>query len=135
MLRVLGAVTAAMLVLSACGGGGTSASTSAPTAAATSAPTVAATSAAAAGSDVTVQGFKFAPQSLEVRVGTKVTWTNKDSALHVVASGTPSAKDGKFGGELQPSGGTASFTFAQAGTFAYFCERHPTSMTGTIVVK
>jgi len=124
MLRLLGALAAATIVLSACGGGGTSTGTTAPTAAA-----------AAAGSDVTVQGFKFAPQSLEVKVGTIVTWTNKDTALHVVASGTPSAKDGKFGGEVQPGGGTFTFTFAQAGTFAYFCERHPTSMTGTVVVK
>jgi len=124
MLRLLGSATVALLVLSACGGGG------APAAA-----TAAAASAAAAGSDVTVQGFKFAPQSLEVKVGTIVTWTNKDTALHVVASGTPSAKDGKFGGEVQPGGGTFTFTFAQAGTFAYFCERHPTSMTGTVVVK
>jgi len=124
MLRLLGSATVALLVLSACGGGG------APAAA-----TAAAASAAAAGSDVTVQGFKFAPLSLEVKVGTMVTWTNKDTALHVVASGTPSAKDGKFGGEVQPGGGTFTFTFAQAGTFAYFCERHPTSMTGTVVVK
>ena len=129
MLRLLGAATVAILVLGACGGGG------AP-AAATAAPTAAAASAApAAGSDVTVQGFKFAPQSLEVKVGTKVTWTDKDTTLHTVTSGTPSAKDGKFDGELQPSGGTFTFTFATAGTFAYFCQRHPTSMTGTIVVK
>lgn len=122
MLRLLAPAAVAMLVLSACGGGGTSAATNAP-------------ASAAAGSDVAAQGFKFVPQSLEVKVGTKVTWTNKDTSLHIVASGAPSAKDGKFGGELQPSGGTFTFAFAQAGTFTYFCERHPTSMTGTIVVK
>ena len=127
MLRLLGAVTAALIVLSACGGGGTSA--------ASPAASVASTAAAAATGDVTVQGFKFAPQSLEVKVGTKVTWTNKDSTMHTVTSGTPSAKDGKFDGELQPSSGTFVFTFAQAGTFSYFCQRHPTSMTGTVVVK
>ena len=127
MLRLFGAATVAMIVLSACGGGGAS----------TASPTTAAASAAAApvAADVTVQGFKFAPQSLEVKVGTKVTWSNKDSSLHTVTSGTPSAKDGKFDGEVQPSTGTFAFTFAQAGTFAYFCQRHPTSMTGTIVVK
>ena len=127
MLRLLGAATVAVLVLSACGGGGT------PTAAAT----VAASAAAPAGSDVTLQGFKVVPQSLEVKVGTKITWTNKDSTLHTTTSGTPSAKDGKWDGELQPSGGTFSFTFAQAGTFAYFCLRHPTTaaLMGTIVVK
>jgi plastocyanin len=125
MPRLLGAATVAILVLSACGGGG------APAAA-----TAAATSAApAAAGDVTVQALKFAPQSLEVKVGTKVTWTNKDSTTHTVTSGTPSAKDGKFDGQLEPQSGQFTFTFATAGTFAYFCQRHPTSMTGTIVVK
>src|SRR5258708_18144509 len=130
MMRVLVALATATLVLSACGGAGTSTATTAPTTAASAAAPV-----AAAAGDVTVQGFKFAPQSLEVKVGTTVTWTNKDSTVHTVTSGTPSAKDGKFDGEVQPGGGTFTFTFAQAGTFAFFCQRHPTSMSGTVVVK
>lgn len=125
MSRVLGVLSIAALVLSACGGGGTAGPS----------PTAAAPSAAAATSDVTVQGFKFGPASLEVKVGTKVTWTNKDSAPHTTTSGTPGSKDGKWEGQLAASGGTFSFTFAQAGTFAYFCSVHPTSMTGTVVVK
>lgn len=131
MVRVRGAVSVAMLVLAACGGGGTTAATSAPAAA----TTAAAATAAAAGSDVTVQGFKFAPQSLEVKVGTKVTWANKDGTGHTTTSGTPSAKDGKWDGELAGSTGTFSFTFTQPGTFAYFCQRHPTSMAGTVIVR
>lgn len=121
MLRLLGAATAAMIVLSACGGG----------AAAPTAP------AAAAGSDVTIQGFKVAPQALEVKVGTKVTWTNKDTAQHTATSGTPSAKDGKWDSGALASGAAFTFTFTQAGTFSYFCTVHPTTsgLMGTIVVK
>ena len=126
MSRVLGVLSIAALVLSACGGGGTAGAS--PTAAAPSA-------AAAAASDVTVQGFKFGPASLEVKVGTKVTWTNKDGTAHTTTSGTPGTKDGKWDGQLAGSGGTFSFTFAQAGTFAYFCSIHGASMTGTVVVK
>lgn len=134
-MRLLAELSAAILILAACGGGGTSTATGAP---ATSAPTAAAAApapAAAAGSAVTVQGFKFGPQSLEVAVGTKVTWTNTDGTAHTTTSGTPSAKDGKWDGPLPGSGGTFSFTFAQAGTFAYFCSIHPTTMAGTVVVK
>jgi plastocyanin len=125
MVRVLGAFLVALLVLSACGGGA---------AAPTSAPATAGT-AGAAGSDIEVTGFAFKPASLEVKVGTKVTWTNKDGTSHTTTSGPPGAKDGKWEGQLAGSGGTFSFTFAQAGAFAYFCAIHGASMTGTVVVK
>lgn len=125
MIRVLGILAAAMLVLGACGGGATTAPTSAP----------AGGGAAGADGAVTVEGLKFAPQSLEVKVGTKVTWTNKDGAPHTTSSGAPNAKDGKWEGQLTSSGGTFSFTFAQAGSFSYFCAIHGASMTGTVVVK
>lgn len=83
---------------------------------------------------VAAQGFKFSPQTVEVALGGKVTWTNKDGAAHTATSGKPGAKDGKWDGQLSGSGGTFSFTFAQPGTYEYFCAIH-TSMTGTVVVK
>jgi plastocyanin len=87
---------------------------------------------APAGVNVDVQGFKF-PATLDVAKGTKVTWTNKDSAAHTVTSGTRPTKDGTFDGQL-PGGGTFSFTFTAAGTFSYFCSIH-SSMNGTVTVK
>jgi plastocyanin len=113
-------VAIAVLILAACGGG--------------AAPATTAPGAASAG-EVTVQGFAFKPQTIEVKVGAKVTWTNQDGAPHTTTSGTPGAKDGKWEGQLGGSGGSFSFTFAQAGTFAYFCGIHGASMTGTVVVK
>jgi len=94
--------------------------------AATSAP------AAATSVNIDVQGFKF-PPSMEVPIGTAVTWTNKDSVAHTVTSGTRPTKDGKFDGQLA-AGSTFSFTFATAGTYQYFCTVH-SSMNGTITVK
>ncbi|HEV2250976.1 MAG TPA: plastocyanin/azurin family copper-binding protein [Candidatus Limnocylindria bacterium] len=105
---------------SACGSSGTSAP-----AAATAAP-------AAAALNVDVQGFKF-PANLDVARGTKVTWTNKDTAAHTVTSGTRPTKDGRFDGQL-PAAATFSFTFTEAGTYQYFCSIH-SSMNGTITVK
>jgi plastocyanin len=119
--RALG-LAGAIAITAACG------SAAAPAApAATNAP------AAAAAVSIDVQGFKF-PASTDVAKGTKVTWTNRDGTGHTVTSGTPPTKDGKFDGPLSGGGGTFSFTFADAGTFAYFCTIH-TTMVGTITVK
>lgn len=122
MIRVLGVLATGVLVLGACGGGAVPATT-APAAG------------AAASANVTVQGFAFKPQSLEVKVGARVTWTNRDGTLHTTTSGVPGAKDRLWDAQLLSSGGEFSFTFAQAGTFAYFCAIHGGSMTGTVVVK
>jgi len=90
--------------------------------------------AAAAAAAVDVSGFKFAPATLEVAKGTKVTWTNKDTTKHTVTSGKDGTKDSKFDGALDAAPGTFTFTFADAGTYAYFCSIHK-SMVGTITVK
>ena len=80
------------------------------------------------GSAVSIVDFAFQPASLEVPVGTTVTWTNAGAAPHTVT-----ADDGAFdSGELAP-GASFSQTFDTAGSFAYHCEIHP-NMTGTIVV-
>ena len=89
---------------------------------------VAVSLASAANQPVAVEGFKF-PDSLTVKAGDTVTWTNSDRAPHTVT-----ANDGSFDKSLAASGGTAAVTFAATGTFAYHCNVHPT-MTGTIVVQ
>ncbi|HEY8656373.1 MAG TPA: plastocyanin/azurin family copper-binding protein [Candidatus Limnocylindria bacterium] len=103
-------------------------------AACSAAPATTAPAPAASGSAVEVSGFKFAPATLEVAKGTMVTWTNKDTTKHTVSSGKDGTKDSKFDGALDASGGTFSFRFADAGTYAYFCTIHK-SMVGTITVK
>ncbi len=98
------------------------------------AATTPAAPAAAASSAVEVTGFKFAPATLEVAKGTKVTWTNKDTTKHTVTSGKDGTKDSKFDGPLAEAPGTFSFTFTEAGAYAYFCAIHK-SMVGTVTVK
>lgn len=94
----------------------------------------AATPAAAAGGAaqamaVTIKDFAFGPPSLDVAVGTTVTWTNQDSTAHTV-----DGDQGEFSsGHLEP-GKSFSQTFGKAGTFAYHCDIHP-SMKATIVVR
>lgn len=74
--------------------------------------------------------FVFSPATLSIKVGTTVKWVNQTTAPHTVAS-TPSGPLNSP--TLNASGGTFSYTFAAAGTYAYACSIHP-SMTGSITV-
>ncbi len=97
---------------------------------------------------VAVENIAYDPEILEIAVGTEVTWTNNDGAVrHTVTSGEPptdavpglskgkpAKTTGVFNGDLPEDGATFSFTFDKAGTFAYFCEVHP-SMFAEVVVE
>ena len=84
--------------------------------------------------EVAIRLFAFAPTLVTVKAGATVTWTNGDDITHTVTSGTPAAKDGRF--EARLAGKQASFrrTFREAGTYPYFCERHP-NMAGEVLVR
>jgi len=78
--------------------------------------------------EVDISNFSFGPNELEVKVGTTVTWTNKDNAEHTVT-----ADDGTFDSGTLGKGSSFSYTFTEAGSFPYFCEFHY-SMTGVVTV-
>mgnify|MGYP001573859328 CR=1 FL=1 len=77
--------------------------------------------------DVNIQNFAFAPETLIIKKGATVTWTNNDSAPHQIKSDT-------FNSERLSNGQSFSFTFNDAGSFDYICSLHP-SMTGKIIVE
>jgi plastocyanin len=81
------------------------------------------------GSAITIENTAFAPATLRVSAGTKVTVENKDAGGH-----TWTADEGDLFDEALSGGATASHTFDDAGTFGYHCEIH-SSMTGTVVVS
>jgi plastocyanin len=83
---------------------------------------------------VAVEGFAFKPRTLEVKVGTRVVWTNHDDVTHTVTSGVPEQPARVFSQRLAGKGTRFEFTFTKAGTYAYYCERHE-SMRGRIVVR
>ena len=71
----------------------------------------------------------YAPDNLDVTVGTSVTWTNTDSTSHTSTSDGA----GWNSGTLAP-GGRFSVVLQTAGTFHYHCSIHP-GMVGTVVVR
>ena len=92
-------------------------------------PLSAADAPAANGTTVNIDNFSFTPTTLEVPRGSTVTWVNKDDIPHVVAS-----TDNKFKSRAIDTDGTFTFTFAEPGTYEYFCSVHPV-MTGKVIVK
>jgi len=78
--------------------------------------------------EVSVVDVAFAPADIDIPVGTRVEWANDDPFAHTVT-----ARDGAFDSGNLETGGTFSRSFAQPGTFEYFCAIHP-SMTGTVTV-
>jgi len=79
---------------------------------------------------ISIDNFTFNPQSLTVKAGTTVTWTNKDDIPHGIAATNNAFKRS----QALDTDDSYSFTFTTPGTYQYFCYVHP-HMTGTIVVQ
>ena len=127
-------VLGALLLLAACGG-----SPSGPGSTPTPAGTTPTATAAGNGQAVTITtdssgSFAFSPATLTIKVGTTVTWTNMTQTGHTVTSDDGKSFDSGISTPIAASGGTYSFTFTKAGTFAYHCQIHP-FMKATIIVQ
>ncbi len=78
--------------------------------------------------NVMIDNFTFEPARLTVKVGTTVTWKNRDDIPHTVVAA------GKFRSKTLDTDDSYSLTFTAAGDYKYFCSLHP-HMTGTIKVE
>ena len=85
---------------------------------------------AVATNQVKITDYMFSPQTIKVKVGDTVTWTNNDTVKHTV---TIDSGDGPKS-DLFGKGQTYTYTFKKAGTFTYHCEPHP-YMKGTVIVE
>jgi plastocyanin len=84
--------------------------------------------AVAAGSEVNIDNFAFTPKEFTVKAGTAIVFRNRDDIPHTVVGA-----NGEFHSKALDTDDRFSFTFAKAGTYAYFCGLHP-QMQGKIVV-
>jgi plastocyanin len=109
-----------VLIFSACGGDDGEADKSAKGEEADTAP----------GTPVGIVNFLYDPQEIQVAPGTKVTWTNKDTAPHNVQDlsdlNLPISRD-------LAQGESFSITYEKPGSYPYVCGLH-TWMTGTVKV-
>jgi len=78
---------------------------------------------------VKIDNFSFSPATLQVKAGTKVTWTNADDIPHTVVS-----DDKIFKSKALDTDEKFSFSFDKPGTYPYFCSLHP-HMTAKVVVQ
>ena len=80
---------------------------------------------------VRIDNFSFQPRTLDVAVGTTVTWQNADDVPHTASS---SGERQVFDSGALDTDDKFSFTFSKPGKYAYFCKVHP-HMTGVVIVK
>ena len=80
----------------------------------------------------------YAPNNVEISVGSMVTWKNDDTASHTVTSGTiqnnTPTPDGKFDSGIINAGNSFPFVFEKAGEYPYYCTIHPW-MTGKVTAS
>lgn len=79
---------------------------------------------------VNIKNFSFNPSVLTVKVGTKVTWVNNDSAPHTITSDS----DNLLNSPTLSPGQSFSFIFTNAIAENYHCTIHPI-MKGSIIVQ
>jgi nitrite reductase (NO-forming) len=79
----------------------------------------------------------YSPNTITIKVGQTVTWTNQDATMHTVTSGTSAnnvgSPDGRFDSGFLAEGASWSYTFSEAGDFPYYCTPHPW-MQGKVIV-
>ncbi len=96
--------------------------------------TNAGTTQAAATLAISMGASSYSPNTVTVKSGTRVTWTNTDSSSHTVTADNSSYNSGT----LDP-GKTYSLTFTARGEYTYFCGFHGgpggVGMSGKIIVE
>ncbi|HKE91654.1 MAG TPA: plastocyanin/azurin family copper-binding protein [Gemmatimonadales bacterium] len=89
---------------------------------------------------LTIQNYSYAPPTITVQVGTKVTWTNNGPAAHSVTSDSTGFDSGALAAPMgntyggMTSGGIFQVTFNTPGSYSYHCMFHA-QMHGTITVQ
>ena len=73
--------------------------------------------------------MKFVPERLEVAVGDRITWTNRDIVPHTVTARAAGIESGELA-----QGKSWTYVARRKGEIAYICRLHPV-MHGRLIVK
>lgn len=83
---------------------------------------------------VEITADNYSPNTITVKAGEEVTWTNADDEARVLAADAESLPD--FGGdEALQRGDTYTYMFDQAGIYHYYDPADPSKYNGTVVVE
>lgn len=104
--------------------------TTAPPATAPPTSRVTTTTVAAAPGEVPIVDYAFTPETITVKVGDTVTWTNRDEFDHWVLSDDKTTLDS----QALATGQQYRKTFTTPGTVTYYCNIH-NGMKGSVVVS
>lgn len=85
----------------------------------------------------------FKPDRIEIDAGTMVSWVQKDPGFHTVTSGeveqgtsgVTQVPDGDFSSGKLATDESFEHAFDEPGTYSYYCEIHPATMHGVVVVR
>jgi plastocyanin len=89
---------------------------------------------------VAIEDYGFSPAKLDIKTGTTVVWTNRDSMQHTVTStdrpGVDAQPTGAFVSVPLDKGGTFQYMFDSPGVYHYECSIHASrpSMHAKVVV-
>jgi plastocyanin len=83
---------------------------------------------AASAVKIDIRDFKYVPETVAVRAGSRVTWVNDDAAPHTATAA------GVFDTGTLQKGDSKALTLSKPGSYSYVCEFHP-FMKATVVVK
>ena len=127
--RTVAAAALAALVVTGCSGGSSNGKSSATTTVDTLAPPI-----VVKGATTTVAGKDnfFEPEHLQVKAGTKVTFSNEGRNQHDVVATDPKQLDFSVPQEKFDPGMKTTFTFTKPGTYAYYCSLHSTATAGSM---
>ena len=84
--------------------------------------------------EVGMEGIKFDPESVTVKVGGSVKWTNNEDVPHDVTKEDGPGADFSSGKGNMNKGDTYERVLTKAGTINYVCTIHP-NMKGNITVE
>lgn len=83
------------------------------------------------GAAAEISGFKFAPETLKVKAGQTVKFTNRDSVGHTVTADDGTSFESGLLGKDQSGTIVAP---SKPGSYGFHCSPHP-NMKGTLVVE
>lgn len=82
---------------------------------------------------VAIQAMAFQPKNITIARGTRVTWSNQDTAIHDVTEGNPGNPMPMWKSGSMFPGDSWSYDFCDPVDVVYHCAAHPDHMRGATV--